>query len=325
MRNQQFRILSFIIIIYMLCAILWWAVLLQRNNATIYGLNRDLIALDASKSPAQIEMDIAVLEKQFERKSYMIMGEGIVIAITLALGMFFVNRALIRELKASEKQKNFLLSITHELKSPLASIHLILDTFIKRKLPQEKIEELSEDALSETNRLENLFNKILLATRLDTSYSYYKQEENLGALTTQELDIYGKLHPDLLIKKNIENNLVVSIDPEAYASMFKNLIENAIKYGGDEKTIEINLFKRKHHAILEVADLGEGIPDSEKKKVTEQFYRIGSEETRKSKGTGLGLYIVNEIVQAHKGKLEIKDNHPRGTRFIITLPIKTIK
>ena len=99
-----------------------------------------------------------------------------------------------------------------------------------------------------------------------------------------------------------------------------NLLENAIKYTPNDTPIEIRLLKSKTEVILQVADNGAGIPDSEKKKVFSKFYRIGDEATRRTKGTGLGLYLTAKIVQQHKGKLMIKDNIPKGAIFQISVP-----
>ena len=101
--------------------------------------------------------------------------------------------------------------------------------------------------------------------------------------------------------------------------LVNNLLENALKYSPKEKTIRL-LFKKENDKIyLHVIDEGEGIPASEKKKIFEKFYRSGNEATRTAKGTGLGLYLCKKIVQDHKGRIEVKDNHPNGCIFTVTL------
>ena len=96
-----------------------------------------------------------------------------------------------------------------------------------------------------------------------------------------------------------------------------------MKYSPSPAEVSIDLEINNENITIEIADNGPGIPDSEKKKVFEKFYRIGSEDTRKTKGTGLGLFIVNEIIKAHHGKIVILDNQPKGTRFRITLPAES--
>jgi len=109
-------------------------------------------------------------------------------------------------------------------------------------------------------------------------------------------------------------------DHFGWTSVAINLIENAVKYSPALAKISISLKQTNKNIAIVFADQGLGVPKDERKKIFNQFYRIGSEDTRKTKGTGLGLYIVDQIVKAHKGKITIDDNQPRGTRFNILLP-----
>ena len=322
-KNRSLRILSVIVIMYMLMALLWWAVLLHRKNNEVFALKADLLKEEYMNKAGIAQLDVTTLpeytqlQNDYDRQMYMILGEAIVFGITLILGIYFINRAFVHELSAAEKQKNFLLSITHELKSPLASINLILSTFIKRKLPEEKIKELSEDGLKESVRLEELFNKILTATRLDKAYPFNFENTDLSNIVYNVAYSFNKKNVDVALKMNIEPDIYKDIDRESMVSLIKNLLENAYKYSPNEKHISIDLQKIEGEIHLCVADNGVGIEKSERNKVFEQFYRIGSEDTRASKGTGLGLYIVNQIVNAHKGKIKILDNEGGGTKFQI--------
>jgi len=259
------------------------------------------------------------LKSDYDRQMYMILGEAVVFGVTLILGIYFINRAFVRELSAAEKQKNFLLSITHELKSPLASINLILSTFIKRKLPEEKIKELSQDGLNESVRLEELFNKILIATRLDKAYPFNFEETDLSNTVYNVAQSFQKRHPNVDMDINIQTDIIKDVDRESIVSVVKNLLENAYKYTSDKKHISISLQQDSGNIYLKVGDNGIGIAKNEKTKVFDQFYRVGNEDTRASKGTGLGLYIVNQIVTAHNGKIKILDNPKGGSIFQITL------
>lgn len=324
-QNLSLRILSTIVIIYMLMALLWWAILLHRKNNEVFVLKASLLKEQYMTKAGIAQLDVTtlpeykVLESDYNRQLYMVLGEAIVFGITLILGIFFINRAFVRELSAAEKQKNFLLSITHELKSPLASINLILSTFIKRELPSEKIKELSQDGLNESVRLEDLFNKILTATRLDKAYPFNFENTDLSDVVYKVAKSFEKRHADVSLDIDIQTNIFKEVDRESIVSLIKNLLENAYKYTSKNKRIKIDLQQNDDQIYLVVADNGVGIDKSERSKVFEQFYRIGNEETRESKGTGLGLYIVNQIVHAHKGKIKIMDNEGGGTMFQITL------
>lgn len=309
----------------MLMALLWWAILLHRKNNEAFVLKAELLKEQYMTQAGIAEMDVTTLPEYqklmsaYNRQMYMILGEAAVFGVTLIMGIYFINRAFVRELSAAEKQKNFLLSITHELKSPLASINLILSTFIKRELPQEKIKELSEDGLSESVRLEELFNKILIATRLDKAYPFNFEETDLSNTIYKVTESFQKKHPEVELSTDIETDIVKDVDRESIVSVVKNLLENAIKYNSGHKRINLRLSRRGDKVLLEVGDNGIGIAKNERTKVFEQFYRVGSEHTRSSKGTGLGLYIVHQVVTAHNGKIKIVDNPGGGTKFHITL------
>lgn len=309
----------------MLMALLWWAILLHRKNNEAFVLKAELLKEEYMNKAGIAQLDVTTLpeyaeyQSDYNRQMYMILGEAAVFGITLILGIFFINRAFVRELSAAEKQKNFLLSITHELKSPLASINLILSTFIKRELPQDKIKELSQDGLNESVRLEELFNKILIATRLDKAYPFNFEETDLSNTVYKVVESFKKRHEDATMQVEIQNDIIKEVDRESIVSVVKNLLENAYKYSTSEKHISISLKQEGGNISLNVADNGVGIAKNERSKVFDQFYRVGSEDTRESKGTGLGLYIVHQIVTAHNGKIKISDNPGGGTKFQITL------
>jgi len=326
MKNKKsLRILSFLVIGYMLMALLWWAILLHRKNTEVFVLKSDLLKETFMNKAGVTNVDVTTmpefqeLKSYYERQMYMIFGEAVVFGITLIMGIYFINRAYVRELSAAEKQKNFLLSITHELKSPLASINLIWSTFIKRDLPNDKIKELSADGLKESTRLEELFNKILISTRLDKAYPFNFERVNISELISTSVDRFQNLHSEAVLIKNIESEIIHDIDQESMVSVIKNLLENALKYSPSKKEITVDLRRSGNQVIIEVSDLGIGIPKEEREKIFDQFYRIGSEDTRASKGTGLGLYIVKQIVHAHNGNIVVNNNDRSGTKITITM------
>ncbi|MGK0315756.1 MAG: K+-sensing histidine kinase KdpD, partial [Saprospiraceae bacterium] len=295
--NKSLRALSFIVIGYMLLALLWWAILLHRKNTEVFVLKSDLLRERFMTATGVANVDVTTmpefqeLKPDYTRQMYMIFGEAVVFGITLVIGIYFINRAYNRELSSAEKQKNFLLSITHELKSPLASINLIFSTFIKRDLPNDKIKELSADGLKESTRLEELFNKILISTRLGQAYPFNFENANISDLISTSVDRFQNLHPEAELLKNVHPGILHNIDQESIVSVIKNLLENALKYSPDKKQIKVDLRKLHNETIIEVSDRGVGIPKEEREKIFDQFYRIGNEDTRASKGTGLGLYI----------------------------------
>lgn len=325
------RFLSYGVMVYMLMALIWWTVLLIKNNASLYETKVALLQESQNRIFEVKNFDIKTtpeyetITSTFERNKKMILGEGMVFGISLILGLWFIQNAYIKEVENTSKQKNFLLSVTHELRSPIASINLITQTLLKRKLPQEKAIDLHESILSESTRLEKLINNLLLTTRINNAYAYNFESVNVHEVISEVIKKVHFQNPEANIQVHMtEPNVHIMADKEAFISIVNNMVENGIKYSPKPAKIDINVQENQKHVIIEVLDEGIGIPENEKSKVTGQFYRVGSEETRETKGTGLGLYIVDKITKAHHGFMEIQNNTPKGSKFIITLPKKQI-
>ena len=322
------KYLTYTVAGYMLLALIWWSVLLTRNNQALLIARIEAMQLKYGKIYQTDSFNITNLPEytqmveKSERQHYMIIGEGIVFGVMLIIGIWFIQKSLDRELESAGKQKNFLLSVTHELKSPIASINLILQTLLRRDLNKEKSLELYKNALSESTRLEKLINNMLFTTKINTSYQYNFEPTDISQLTQENVQKFRFQYPEVHFRDDITNEIHTMVDREAYVSLLINLLENAEKYTGSSKEIFLSLHPSgTNTVILSVKDNGYGILPTEKDKVFDQFYRSGSEETRRTKGTGLGLYIVKKIVQAHKGKVRILDNQPAGSIIEVTLPL----
>lgn len=310
-------------------ALIWWTVLLLKNNASLYQTKIELLQESQNRIFEVKDFDIKTtpeyetITSAFERNKKMILGEGMVFGISLILGLWFIQNAYIKEVENTGKQKNFLLSVTHELRSPIASINLITQTLLKRKLPQEKAVDLHESILSESTRLEKLINNLLLTTRINNSYTYNFESINVQDAIHEVVKNTHFQSPEVNIHTHFPDTAFnIMADKEAFISIINNMVENGIKYSPKPAKIDIIVKENPKHIIIEVTDEGIGIPEKEKSKVTGQFYRVGSEETRETKGTGLGLYIVDKITKAHNGFMDIQNNTPKGSKFIITLPKK---
>jgi len=317
------KFLSYGVMIYMLLALIWWTVLLTRYNQASYETQVDLYNFkkEMENTLPSSDNDPAVIEKQYKRSKYMIIGEGLVFGLSLIIGMWFIQKAHLKEIENTRKQKNFLLSVTHELKSPVASIRLIAETIMQRSLPHDKIVSLNEGIMKESVRLENLINNLLLASRINNAYQYNFEWCNLPELIEEVKSHIQRSHPDTELRiHGKQKDFFILADREAMISVINNLIENSVKYSPHPAQVDISYGTKKNQCILEIADQGNGIPDHEKGNIFQQFYRVGNEETRQTKGTGLGLYIIEKIIQAHKGKITVSDNQPKGTIFTVTLP-----
>jgi len=262
---------------------------------------------------------ILLIEIQPERRT-MILGEGAVFILLFFTGAYQLQKTLRKEQKLHEQQKNFLLSVTHELKSPLASIKLYLQTILKRNLDKEQMHSFLNNSLKDIERLDDLVENMLIATRIDNhSYSFPKEEFNLSevvARVASRLQIHTC--SSQIIKLDLESEICVTGDKFALTLVVSNLIENAVKYSPPCEEIKVALKKTNNGISFTVADKGIGIKDEEKARIFEKFYRVGSEDTRKTKGTGLGLYIVKQVLDKHLALIKVKNNRPAGSIFEVT-------
>jgi signal transduction histidine kinase len=254
-------------------------------------------------------------------KLNMIASEGFVFIFVFFTGAYFLHRSIMRERKLQEQKRNFLLSVTHELKSPLASIKILMQTIQKRDLSKQQIQDFVGKALMDVERLDDMVENMLLASKIDNrSYSFPKAEFNFSVLVdsiVNRLQLTKCEGTQQIIDAEIEPKIQITGDKFALTSVVTNLIENAIKYSGPCETVAVKLFLKDDRVFLQVADHGIGIAEQEKGRIFDKFYRVGSEDTRNTKGTGLGLYIVKEVLDKHQASIKVKDNRPVGSIFEI--------
>ncbi len=311
----------YLLVVYILLQFSWWSYLLLELNTEVYDHKIENVRL-RDLAPEQKIQEENILNNKMHERWWMVIGEGFVFLVLLMLGSIQTLRSFWKEMILARQQKNFLLSVTHEFKSPLASIKLYLQTILKHDLDKSKTESFINSAISDTDRLNNLVENALLANVIDhKGYSFHKEEVNLSALvrlTVQRVQSVPGLKNR--IESNLQEGIFMDADKVAFSLMLNNLLENASKYSPEKSPVKINLQKTNREITLTIADEGNGIPDHEKRKVFQKFYRIGKEETRNTKGTGLGLFIVKYIVEHHRGKISVLDNSPCGSVFEISFP-----
>ncbi|AIM38545.1 sensor histidine kinase [Sphingobacterium sp. SG20118] len=256
---------------------------------------------------------------QPQRKS-MIIGEGIFFLLIFLWGAMRLKKLFVREQKLQQQQQNFLLAITHELKSPLASVKLYIQTILKRDLDKEQQQVFLKNSLKDIERLDDLVENVLLTTKLESrNFNLPKEEFNLTELVEQIVDRLQKnACRTQVLKPKLDADVMLYADKFAISNVVTNLIENAIKYSPPCANVVVKLTNEAQGIVFSVADHGIGISDNEKKLIFNKFYRVGSEATRKTKGTGLGLYIVKTVLQKHNAYIKVKDNAPSGSIFEVT-------
>lgn len=265
---------------------------------------------------------VLLIESQPHRK-VMIIGEGVFFMLIFVVGALKLKKAFVREHKIQQQQQNFLLAVTHELKSPLASIKLAIQTILKRSLSDEQRNQFLSNSLKDIERLDDLVGNVLIATKLENlRYNFPKEDIDLSELVK---NVAGRLQihscTTQVIKTEVEAGLRIDGDRFAITNVVTNLIENAVKYSPPCAHVSVRLTQENDSVVFSVADHGIGIADNEKKLIFNKFYRVGSEDTRKTKGTGLGLYIVKTVLERHRAQIRVKDNLPSGSIFEVVFPL----
>lgn len=250
----------------------------------------------------------------------MVLGETAVFLFIFFVGAYYLQKAIDQERKLHHRQKNFLLSVTHELKSPLASIKLYLQTILKRELDPAQQKSFLTNSLKDIERLDDLVENMLLATKIESNlYTFPKENFNFSELVNS---VAGRLQvhtcSSQIIRLSVQQGIMLEGDKFALTSVVTNLIENAVKYSPPCAEVNVSLKRSNGQIQFIVADSGIGINDQEKSRIFEKFYRVGSEDTRKTKGTGLGLFIVKQVLDKHQASIKVKNNQPSGTIFEVT-------
>jgi len=264
---------------------------------------------------------------QQDRHLRMFAFEGPTFALVVLSMLLLIGVTLRSERDLKRRQQNFLSAVTHEFKTPISTLRLLVQTAQMRSLPAEKQQEYLRRMATELNRLERTSDQVLASARLE-------QVGAPPALTPLELNhvvqgLVGAARSGLearggLLKVDYAPEpLPVSIDPDAFAVVLNNLLDNAVKYTpGAERPVRVKLERRDDTVQVHVDDQGVGLKGGEEERVFERFYRTGDEMTRESEGVGLGLHLVRSITEAMNGSVRAVPNPEaeRGTRFTVTLP-----
>lgn len=315
-RLRTIYILYWFLLTYIIAALIWWFIALSRQNKmmTDYKLS------ELKKSQPNYKQEVDKINNEKNRKTAQYIGEGVTFFLLIIAGAVVVFRAVRRQFKQSQQQQNFMLAITHELKTPIAVTKLNLETLQKHTLSQEQHQQLISNTLQEAERLNTLCNNLLLTSKIDAGdYDITIEEINLSELVSDNAIEFKKRFPKLKMIVSADDDIIFTGDRLLIEMAVNNLLDNAIKYSGKEEVIEVDLVKENNKITLSVKDRGKGIANEEKEKIFNKFYRAGKLPTKEAKGTGLGLYLTKKIIEQHNGKIAVKDNRPAGSIFEVNL------
>lgn len=298
----------------MVAAFIWWYVALVKQNELLTATKIETLIAQGKVDEQHIES----IEAFSERKTKQYIGEGVTFLFLFLLGAIYVYRSLLKQLRYSSLQQNFMMAVTHELKTPIAVTQLNLETIIKRDLKPEQQQHLIQNTLKETKRLDALCNNILLASQLDMGqYESNKQVVDFSEIVKQCIHSFEERYPSRKCIVQIHPAIQIHGEPLLLQLLLNNLLDNANKYATNDTPIYIELQQQDNLIELRVKDEGVGIDMEERSKVFDKFYRVGAEQTRSTKGTGLGLYLCKKIVTFHSGTIQVQSNQPKGSIFVV--------
>jgi signal transduction histidine kinase len=265
---------------------------------------------------------LEAMARHFMHTSFLILGG---LSFLLAGGIFLTYRNVSKEMALARLKSDFISNVSHELRTPLALIRLYAETLeLGRLNNQDKRQEYYSIIRKESERLTALINNILDFSRIEAGRKEYDfRETDMSELVRNTLESYRYQidQHGFTFEEKIGEVPPLKVDREAMARSLVNLVNNALKYSQDRKYIGVNLYRDNGLVKLEVIDHGIGIPASEQDKIFEKFYRVGNPLVNNTKGSGLGLSLVQHIARAHGGEVAVDSTPGAGSKFTITLPL----
>lgn len=267
---------------------------------------------------------IALTEPRHSVVYWSLLAVGTAFLVLVLVGVVLYLLISIKEIRLNQRQSNFIDSVTHELKSPITSLKLYLQTLARRNTTEEQRADFHGFMLEDVERLDSLINHLLDAARLDQQpVDGEAVDVELGEVLKRCAVTACRRHrmPEDIVTLRIEP-AIVRARPMDVDMVFRNLLDNAVKYSGDHPTVEIeSRCLRQDKVVTRIIDNGQGIPRPFRRKIFGRFVRAGSELERSKPGTGLGLYIVATLVRRMRGAVYVRGrSNTNGTIFEVELP-----
>jgi signal transduction histidine kinase len=261
-----------------------------------------------------------------EKEMVLLLGlSGVLIVFTMFC-FYYIIRTIIHQKKLTELKDDFINNMTHELKTPIATITVAIEGMQKYNAlnDPEKTQRYLQTSRNELNRLDNLVSKVLNIAAFESKKIKLAKEkiqvdELINELITAEKLKAGK---EINISYNNAGVEMLEADRIHFRNVLANILDNAIKYSEEPIDIKINVNRSNKNAVFSIKDNGMGIPSAHINHIFDKFHRVPAGNVHNVKGTGLGLNYVKYIVEAHRGKISVKSAPKAGSEFIITIPLK---
>lgn len=260
-----------------------------------------------------------------KRKNQSLLALGLLMVVMI-LGIFLVFRNIQQEMKLAQKKADFVSNVSHEIRTPLALINMFAETLLMDRVKtEEKKKEYYGIITKEVSRLTNMINRILSFSKIEASKrTYEKRHLDLNMVVHDVFNTYSyhlENNGFQYVLKPYEGELHINADQEAVIEVLVNLIDNAMKYSLDAKQVIIETGLKGKKAFVSVKDHGMGIPKNQLDKLFEKFYRVPNGDVHDTKGSGLGLTIVEHIMDAHDGEVEVQSTQGKGSTFKLFFPL----
>ncbi len=275
----------------------------------------------------ETDLDSAIKQFRFRRNIY-IFSVFVVIA-ALFFGGFLAIRGTAKELKLAKLKSDFVSTVSHEFRTPLMSIRYLAELLQRGRVPDDqRKQQYYETITSESERLSRLVENILDFSKIETGLKEYRTEEtDIAALTVEVASQFRRQAAlkDFKLETEIAEDVPrIAVDREAISRALYNLLDNAVKYSGENPRILLRVRADAGHILLEVEDNGIGISRSDQQKIFEKFYRSERALESNVKGSGIGLTLVDHIIKAHDGSVSLESEPGQGTKVTIRLPLRPL-
>jgi len=309
--GRRARALFLVLATYVFLQLAWWVNLLISSAATLFETRT---AFNASPDV------LAAAIEDWEKTVLMVAAEGVIFALLFMFGLSWIWRVMRADNYILARERNFVMAVTHELKTPIASTRLAIDTLKRLDLKGEDRDEMLDVARSGTLRLERRVEDILQATRLNLPDALVRNPFDIKEFVEDTVSTFVHLHPEESIPVTLigDSGLLLQGDEEMWRLCLINLLENAIKYSPKHSPVEVILDTTSKKPSLSIIDHGPGIALEERTKVFEAFHRLHRDKD--VEGTGLGLHLVSRIVKMHGAEIHITSTTGGGATFVIDWP-----
>lgn len=298
-----------------LVLVAWWVFFFARQD--------DILVRRIQESGGTLNsVQIEAVRDATRTTMRMFVFEGSFMGLVLMASVYLVLRSQTREVELMRRQRNFLSAVTHELRSPIASAKLYVESLALGRVPESKRERYLTHAGEDLERLRVHVDEILETARLTTTGPELSTETlEMRHFVERQIDKVEREERNVRVEADLEEEVWVNADGHALESIVHNLIGNACKYGGPEPHIVIRLKREGGRIAFEVRDHGPGLGDADPSAIFEPFVRGGDENVRQRPGVGLGLYLTAQYVKAMGGTIRVQDGlDGGGTSFLVLLP-----